>query len=337
MIDAGLSINNPVVYPWHESDWKQLSDQHNQRRMHHALLFTGKSGLGKRGFGRHLAAYILCQQSEKNEPCGQCKGCLLREAGTHPDLLIIAPEEKGRFIKIDLIRRANDLLSKTSQMNGYKIVIINDADALNISAANALLKNLEEPASRTLFVLISDQVGRVPATVRSRCYKVELTTPDEQQTKSWLNSVSSLDTSQLDLVLALSDRAPLLARNIIEEGGLEARQQVIKGLVMLNKNKLSAIEVAQQWQKLDLLVILDWILLWTTDLIKFSMSKDECALKNLDMQVFLSKIVHLILVDELYLYMDKVQKLRQALLLGHNPNKALLLESILLDWRKCFK
>jgi len=325
------------IYPWHESVWQRLISQHSQSRLHHALLLTGHQGIGKRQFGRFFAAFILCQKTAKTEPCGQCKGCLLCQAGTHPDQLILAPEDKSRFIKIDEIRKANTFLTNKAQMNGYKVVLISEANALNINAANALLKNLEEPAPQTLFILISDQPGRIPATIRSRCYKIQLALPADQQIRDWLSLNCPQTLARHDLVIALSDRAPILARQLLEEGGLEARQNVIKGLVMLHKKKLSAIDVAQEWQSMDVVATLDWMLVWINDLIRYAMSRDETAIKNQDMLVFLSKIVHLVLLDELYLTMDRVQKLRQAIIIGHNPNKTLLLERILLDWPNCFR
>ncbi len=337
MTETVKSTNIPAIHQWHRPDWQQLTRQFSEQQLHHALLLTGNKGTGKQLFGQRLAAFLMCRQPVNTNPCGQCKDCLLFLAGSHPDILNLAPEEKSRFIKIDAIRHANSFLTNKSQMNGYKVVIINQADALNLNAANALLKNLEEPAPQTLFILVSDQPGQIPATIRSRCCKILLALPGEEQVKQWLMEHCPQYTSQIDLAVALSGRAPLLARQLLEDGGLEDRQKVLKGLVKLHKKQMSAADIAREWQSLDILATLDWIIVWIADLIKFKMSRDETAVNNTDMIVFLSKIVHLVLLDELYLNRDRIQKLRQAVIAGHNPNKTLLLEGILLDWSKCFR
>lgn len=328
---------NPLhpICPWQQSDWRRLLEQHVRGKLPHALLLTGPMGIGKARFGEQLANYLLCQQPTADQACGECRSCLLIAAGTHPDKLQVSPEEKGKAIKVDQVRAINDFLGKTAQQGGYKVVLLWPADALNINAANALLKNLEEPSGVSIFILVSDQPSRMPATVRSRCNQLAMAIPQEVEARTWLQQQIP-DAEELDLLLSLSNGAPLLA--LERSGGdfLQQRSLFFKGLAALQQRKAGAIEIAQQWQKMDLLAVLNWLSLCLTDLIKFNLTQDESVIKNQDLTGFLLGIAKQVRPDELYLYMDRVNELKQALLSGNNPNKILLLEDLLINWSNWF-
>ena len=146
--------------------WQRLRTQRVAGRLHHALLLTGPRGIGKRVLAGLLAESILCDVPLGGESCGACRNCELVRAGTHPDLLRIAPEEPGKQIKIDQIREVADFVMRTSSMASSKVVFIDPADAMNISSANSLLKSLEEPSPRTHLILVSDAPARLLATLR---------------------------------------------------------------------------------------------------------------------------------------------------------------------------
>lgn len=155
-----------MIFPWQQKEWELLLK--NKHRLPHALLFTGNEGVGKKQFALTFASLLLCKQPNDAQPCGNCHACHLLKANSHPDLILIEPETN--IIKIDQIRDAISLANETAQQGGYKIFIINPANAMNINAANALLKILEEPAPSTLFILISTLNSRLPATISSRCH-----------------------------------------------------------------------------------------------------------------------------------------------------------------------
>ena len=150
-----------ILYPWQKNQWQRLLSQHRQERLPHALLLTGAAGLGKETFARQFAQFLLCKAAGESV-CGQCAGCSLILANNHPDLLMIAPEESGKNIKVDQIRDMSATLNQTAQRAGYQVAIISPAEALNRAAANALLKTLEEPSGRVLLLLVSHQPGALP-------------------------------------------------------------------------------------------------------------------------------------------------------------------------------
>ena len=139
--------------PWLQAPWQTLMEAIDQDRVAHALLIRGVPGTGKTQLARDYARRLLCQTPESQKACGRCTSCRLFDAGTHPDFSMLAPEETGKAIKVDAVRQMTLEIALTPQYAGYRVVIIDQADALNGNAANALLKSLEEPPNGTVIVL----------------------------------------------------------------------------------------------------------------------------------------------------------------------------------------
>ena len=321
---------------WQTSHWQQLVDQAVGARLPHALLLSGHAGTGKALFAEALAAYLLCAQPVEGQACGCCKGCHLRMAGSHPDIIRVEPESKSRVIKVDQIRALKEFCAKTSQLSGYKVIILRPADALNISAANALLKDLEEPRPNTVFILVSDQPSQIVATIRSRCHQLTLSAPTFDQAKAWLAEQIASDDEELFALLSMAENAPLRAMELYEKSALEQRKNIYRGLAEVQRGKSHPVAIAQSWQDYEPLELFDWLQIWVSDIIKIHQTKDKKSIKNQDLANFLEKTSEQARLNELYLYLDCLQEQRQALLSGHNPNKILLFESLLISWAHCF-
>lgn len=134
-------------------------------RIVHALLFIGPKGTGKRTAANRCARTLLCTGQDK--PCGVCPACRKYLAGLHPDVRILRPEKN--VIRVSDIRSVLEYLSLRPYENGWHIVIIEQAETMNESAQNALLKTLENPSGKILFILISDKSGGLLSTILSRC------------------------------------------------------------------------------------------------------------------------------------------------------------------------
>ena len=135
---------------------------------------------------RWLRAALCTQRGADGRACGACRGCQLRAAGSHPDLVrvTLGLRDDGKLrteIIIDQIRALSQRLSMSSQFGGAQLALVDPADRMNASAANALLKTLEEPASATVIVLVADDPARLPATIRSRCQRVDVRAADPRR------------------------------------------------------------------------------------------------------------------------------------------------------------
>lgn len=153
-------------------NWQYLLSRKNNNTLPHALLFVGEAAsTAKLTFAQKFAQLLLCERAG-NEACSNCSSCHWFQAGTHPDYLLVQAETSGKIIKVDQIRELVEEFSKTSQCNGYQIAVIEPAEAMNIAAANALLKTLEEPLGKVIIILISEHPSLLPATIRSRCQQL---------------------------------------------------------------------------------------------------------------------------------------------------------------------
>jgi DNA polymerase III subunit delta' len=136
-----------------------------EQRVPPAYLFVGPTGVGKRTTAFVLAKALNCS-AQNGDACDQCAHCLRIDRHLHPDIHLVAPQ--GQVIKIDQIRQLREVLTLQAYEGRAKVAILDDAGKLTVEAANALLKILEEPPARTLFVLVCQHLGSLPATVISR-------------------------------------------------------------------------------------------------------------------------------------------------------------------------
>src|SRR5579872_1556857 len=255
------SMQTETLLPWQKTIWESLLVRKNQDRLPHALLFSGVDGVGKKELAQKFANYLLCHSPQKNGACTQCRACHLQQAKSHPDFMYVMPEEKAQFIKIDQIREVVSFVNSTAMLNGYRVIVIHPADAMNIYAANALLKTLEEPTPNTLLILICHQGLRLPATITSRCQKINFSIPDREMALAWLHSeVSNTSAETLSLALNLSEGAPLQARNFLMNDMLALRRDLYDGLIQLSAKTADPLQFAAKWQDKDVKMILNLLL-----------------------------------------------------------------------------
>jgi len=185
-----------------------LQSSLDRGRLGHAYLFTGQDLGELEAVGKALAQTLNCSNSARtglpSDACGQCISCRKTAGANHPDFMIVKPESKLRQIKIgQIVRRPNsptrvlhELVYQKAVEGGYKVALLVAADRLNEDAANALLKTLEEPPERTVFVLVSTQPERLLDTIRSRCLLLSFAGDGHRQfgeiELSWLRQFVSM-------------------------------------------------------------------------------------------------------------------------------------------------
>ncbi len=145
------------------------------RRLPHAMIIEGSSGTGKRTLSAYIAKAALCEAD--GSPCGRCRTCHLADAGTHPDIERIAPEDKKKNISVTQIDRLREIAYLTPHTASGKVFIIEKAETLNAASQNKLLKLLEEPPANVSFILLSESASSLLETVVSRCTVFSLFEP----------------------------------------------------------------------------------------------------------------------------------------------------------------
>ncbi|HSW71472.1 MAG TPA: DNA polymerase III subunit delta' [Gammaproteobacteria bacterium] len=336
-----------MIFSWQVQQWEQLCRLQKEERLPHALLFTGPSGIGKRRLALTFARLVLCQQIkiksleyfdtlgvqgcqaspqrvfENRIACGRCHACCLMQAESHPDFRLVQPEQEDQAIKIDLIRELNQFISQTAHHGGYRVVLIQPATAMNTAAANALLKTLEEPAPRSLFILISDGRTKLPATIRSRCQELRFSLPSGEAALNWL---ASQDPSLAwEPLLAATQGAPLLAQSWHREGVWPLYQQFMNDLAGLTKQEVDPFQMAVQWKDTSLLWIFDLFFQWLLKLMRIQAFPDQA-------EDSLSLLSNRVSKTALLEFIDYLQQLRVEALGPYNLNQQLLLESLFIRW-----
>ena len=147
-----------------------LSGTIKRERVPSSILFSGDSGIGKRFAALNYAKVLNCMEPVDSDACGHCRSCKKIDGEVHPDVTTLIPENDE--IKIDTIRRVEEILSLRPYEGKKKVLIVDDADLMNINAANAFLKTLEEPPQDSMIILLSSSPDRLPDTIRSRCMHV---------------------------------------------------------------------------------------------------------------------------------------------------------------------
>jgi len=316
-------------FPWHAGQWQRIAAARHAGRLPHALLLAGPHGLGKGAFGRRLSAALVCAQpTQSGDACGACTACRQVLAGSHPDQHRVVPEEPGKMIKIDAIRALTSKSVLAAQEGGYRVFVIDPAEQMNRAAANALLKTLEEPASRSILILVSSHPDRLPATIRSRCQQVKFAIPDTQQVRAWL--AGRAVTGELDELLAISGGAPLRALQAAEEGWLDAAQRLAAELMALKQRKTNPLQIVEEWEKRPLNLVLDSLKRCVTDLVRLASGVDHAPLYQPALRIDLQSLGQGIDLQQLYRFNDELLQLdRDA---SHNLNVQMMFEHIANRW-----
>jgi DNA polymerase-3 subunit delta' len=245
MMDKSLGYRD---LPWLQRYGQQMATALEQGTLAHAWLLQGTQGIGKHLLAEHLSQLMLCAAPQHDQPCGQCRSCQLIAAGTHPDKVLLEPEEAGKPIKIDAVRDLVTQLQLTPQVAKRKIVLVDPAEAMNVNAANALLKTLEEPPGAAILLLISHAPGRLLATIRSRCQKLQIAAPAQASTVTWLQQQTGKGADEIRATL-LQNTAPLTAYAAITEEAKNApsADALVNDLQRLYQGSVPVIEVAARW------------------------------------------------------------------------------------------
>jgi DNA polymerase-3 subunit delta' len=314
--------------PWLEPAWQQLLRSRQQGRLPHAVLLTGPDGVAKHWLAERFATLLLCHQpSQDGEACGECPSCNWLAAGSHPDLTELGPEESGKAIKIDQVRALAVELGMTSHGGRYKVAVIDPADAMNINAANSLLKTLEEPTPGTLLILVTASPGRLPATVRSRCQQLRLHAPAERTALDWLEA-RGVDPETGRRCLQVAGGAPLAAAQLADSGMLAVRDQRLKELAAVFRGGQDPLRLAAEWQGEHEARTLSWWQGWLRSLVRWQ----QAGLPPAEPQVAqtLQQISESVDCRQLYELSDRLSAALNSL--GSGLNRQLLLEDLLIDW-----
>lgn len=322
-------------YPWLEASWQRLLA--TRSRPAQALLLTGPRGVGKGALALAWAQALLCEAPQSDgAACGHCAACHWFDTGGHPDFRLVGLQEKtskdgetrlATAIEVDQAREAVDYVQLSTYRAGFRVVLVNPADSLNLAAANALLKVLEEPPLNTVFVLVSDQPRRLLPTIRSRCTRLDIGLPPLDLAAQWLAGQGVDEAIQL---LALSGGTPLDAQRWADGSELDERRGVLEGLA--HPDKLDPVTLGERWKAVSPQTWHTVVYKWLGDLLAVRLrgsvqfNRDFAdVLARLGQQADLAKLLALARTQA-----------NEGRTLAHPLNRALQLEAWLIQYRHVF-
>jgi DNA polymerase-3 subunit delta' len=301
---------------WLEGFATAWKDREDHARIPHAVLLTGPVGVGKRAAARWIAARLLGVDTASALPVYPV------ERLEHADLHWIAPLEDKQTISIDQIRQLVHEFALTSYEGTGKVAVIEPANAMTHNAANSLLKTLEEPSGSALLILIADRAGRLPATIFSRCQRIDIAPPAEAGSLAWLNQAQpGTDWAE---ALRLAGNAPLAAIEALEQ--LDTHASMRREFADVASGKRSPILVAGKWAGLDPGFVLDWLARQTHSVILAQSGGTQTTVNTGISESVLNRMDR----RNLFCYLDKINRLRGQP--KGSFNLQLALESLLIDW-----
>ncbi len=300
---------------WQKSFADSWLDRAAQNRLPHALLLAGPPGVGKRAAAAWIAARRLGVPGTGDLPQYPL------QPPEHADLRWVSPPEDKTTIGIDQVRNLVAEFGLTSYEGAGKVAVIEPANAMTNNAANSLLKTLEEPPGDALLILIADRTGRLPATIFSRCQRIEFLPPAEAEGLAWLDRLHP--GSAWAEALSLAGNAPLAAIEALEQ--LDTHAAMSRDFAAVAAGRESAIETAARWAKLEPAFVLDWLARQVQRLVLqhsggpragHGKGIDESVLKRMDRR-------------NLFCYLDIINRLRGQPAGSYNVQLAL--EGLLID------
>lgn len=321
-----VDTQSTVIYPWHAQTWELLSTRFPE--LGHGLLFYGKKGCAKKEFAERFVAWVLCLNKQPQQACGECSSCQWLRSDTHPNYVHITTDEDNKKqnakIKIEKIRELLPFVQQTGE--GWRVVMIEPAEALNTASANALLKTLEEPGEKVVLILLADHYLKLPATIRSRLQHFALDRMTVQDAEAFVQQqVPELATEQVKLLLSLANDMPLTAIEIEKSAWLQKRALFLSDWLKLVAEKNMPLNYSNKWSKelnfSEFITMFEYLL---ADIVNLKLNQ---SLKNDDLDF--NALAEFYSLEALFtLYSDLQQK---KLMVEQNVQTQLVLDELFMQ------
>ena len=263
MTTAGSPIETleTKLCPWLAPAFEHLQAARRAQRLGHAWLIAGPSGIGKLNLALVAAHQLLRDPASPPQPLGPAEalaalGARYAPADHDADLHWIHPEDDKNTVSVEQIRDLIDAISLTAHRGAAKVVIIEPADAMTAPAANALLKTLEEPAGDAYLFLLSSQPGRLPATIRSRCQRLDVRRPPPAALATWLGVT---DTTVVADAWQMAGGAPLRVAALLSADDPHKNNELRTIIAAISDGSADPIAIADTWAKGDTELVLIWL------------------------------------------------------------------------------
>jgi len=322
-------LDNKIEFPWHQKTWDKFIDARSRQHLPHALLISGAEGIGKIEFAHKLVKSLLCLEPKSNNACNQCKACKTYESFSNPDFKVIKVAEDKKQISVDQIRELSKFITLSRSFAAYRVILLHPVEAMNVNAANSLLKSLEEPAENTIIILLATHLNQILPTIKSRCQLLPLPMPSSTQALEWLK-IQAPQLEQAEELLDMSYGRPQLALEV-NDSDLNQRNDLAEDILQLILEHKSVTEIAKKWEKLNHKDLLKWQASWLQSFIKEAIREtgdNEVSAKRSNEN--LNKIKELISVEHQWKLYQQI--IDQQKFIHTSVNPLIFMENMLNLW-----
>ncbi|MCF6254346.1 MAG: DNA-directed DNA polymerase, partial [Thiomicrorhabdus sp.] len=276
-------------------------------------------------FSEKLVQSLLCHQPVDNEPCEQCNGCKTYLAGSNPDFMDIQVAEDKKQISVDQIRALSKFITLSRSFSAYRVILLHPVEAMNMNAANSLLKSLEEPADNTVIILLATHLNQILPTIKSRCQQLNFSPPLLKEAVNWLQqAMPHVDLPLIKRALRVNWGAPLDAKAWLEAEKFNEDSQWKEGLKQLQSGQKTVSQVTALWLKWPTPTsVFDYFYLWSVSAVRSVtyaegfQASTQTAAQQIQLQNWLA-------------FQQAVLQAKQYWL--QNANKELVFETLCLEW-----
>lgn len=316
----------------HEQIKNDLRQLLAEKRLPHALLFTGIEGIGKNLTAKVLAKVLFCSGEEK--PCNICPSCRAFDAQNHPDFYYLEPEGKANNIKIEQIRQMQSQIALSPYLADKRVVIINDAETMNEAAENSLLKTLEEPTGDVVFILVTANKDLLLPTILSRCMKLYFAPLSEDEIKIILKSKYAVEEDKATVIAKLSGGSMKRAISFLDDDNFNLCQNAMDFLSK-DLNAKDIWQISDDFSAMDKAKIKQWadfLQMIIRDLLLLRAGADDNLLYNRDKKDVLDKLIVNFSLNRLFNCQNLIENLVKRL--SSNADLKLMMQDFMLSWRE---
>lgn len=317
----------------HSKKIVQLKEMIQTNNFPNAVIFSGLEGIGKKKIAEVVAKSLLCENDSK--PCNECQSCHSIENHSHPDYYFIEPDKSkaNPIIKIDQIRQIQQEISKMPVMSNCRMILIDDAELMNVATQNCLLKTLEEPTGLTKLILITSSFSRLLMTIRSRCMRINFDKLNEVEIERELERQNIIEAKRISLI---SNGSLGKAFSLVRNKGLEIREEALNFFESLVEVNLEEIFVkGEELSKQPKDTFKEWTLniqKFLRDVLLIELKLEDESYYNRDLKNRMMKLHNLLRDEQIYKMMKETVEVQRRL--KSNATLELLIESYFIRLRR---
>jgi DNA polymerase-3 subunit delta' len=294
-------------------------------RVPHAFLFYGAEGIGKRTTAVVFSKALNCKGGG-TDPCDTCTSCRKIDSGNHPDVLMIEPE--GQFIKVADIKELQERLRFLPLEGARRVVIMDDAERMNVTSANSLLKTLEEPTPSNIFVLVSSRPHLLPMTILSRCHRLRFSPVQRDVIAAFLEERHSIEAGKAVILASSAGGSIGRALRLFKGDYFALRERILSRISKGTLDPLGCLSLAGELagDKEDIPEALDILKAWYRDLLVYKETGRAEALINRDHEGSINRLAGLLDREAILRAAGAIRDAGAAI--SRNVNKPLTLETM---------